>query len=79
MNRDLTERIDRMHELARKHEGRYLLPRRFYKPNPFDRSDTDLDYDAAAELVNRGEARWLRNSKFAPGIQFLRLDWSDAA
>ena len=50
------EHINGIRALAWEHQGQYLLPRRL-RPDPFNKTDTDLDYDACEELVRRGEAR----------------------
>lgn len=66
------EHINGIRALAWEHQGQYLLPRRL-RPDPFNKTDTDLDYDACEELVRRGEARWLSGySTEAPGIQIVR-------
>jgi hypothetical protein len=72
---DLEERMEKMRTSAREHEGRYLLRRRFRRPEPYDlKSDTDKDWDAAEALVDRGEARWIsRYSTLHPGIEFRNL------
>lgn len=56
-------------EIAKAHDGRYLLPRRFGKPST-PLSETDLAYAACEELVRDGLAEWLPASwSAAPGIR----------
>ena len=46
-------------EIAKKHGGRYLLPRRFHY-NPWAHKEPlDLEYDACGELTLEGKASWL--------------------
>ncbi len=65
------ERMNKIRASAREHEGRYLLPRRFTKPLLDEwKTDTDLEWDACEELVQCGDAKWLRNSTLSPCIVF---------
>lgn len=63
--------------VAKKHRGRYLLPKRF-RTNPLaPKSALDHVYDACEELVNEGKARWLREGSSwesgpGPGIELTR-------
>lgn len=46
-------------DVAQKHGGRYVLPRR-YRPDPLaPKSPIDYLYDACEALVNERKARWL--------------------
>lgn len=52
---------------AKRHEDRYLLPRRYRMSNP--NAEVDALYDAAQWLVNNGYARWVSaSSSLHPGI-----------
>lgn len=60
----LGERAARIFESASKHDGRYLLPRRY--PG----EETGANYEACRALVLSGHAEWLSYySCFAPGIR----------
>jgi hypothetical protein len=68
------ERISRIKDSASRHSGRFLLPHRFTRPIADEfKTETDHDYDACEQLVNRGEARWISGySNLSPGIEFTR-------
>lgn len=61
-------------QIAKAHDGRFLLPRRFRREPVGTVSDpdaTEIDYEACRELVHEGLARWL-NSNFSPGIELCK-------
>jgi hypothetical protein len=67
------DRIARIRATAAEHNGFYLLPHRYGGVSSIlPKTETDLDYDACAALVNRREARWLRADVKGPGIEIVR-------
>ena len=56
---------------ANERDGRYLLPKRWRKPMPFEEKDhRDHLHDACEALVDSGHARWIPGwSNLAPGIE----------
>lgn len=61
------ERQVQIFQTAQAHEGRYLLPRRYWTSIP--PRDIDLDYAACQSLVDGGYAQWLSAGGAGPGIR----------